>query len=327
MKLNLSVDIAPQQPTGLRIANPVMVASGTFGWDGYGRGVLPGTSGYKGPVDFQRLGAVIAKTVTRQPRVGNPEPRWFPTRWKFPHETIDAIYLNSVGLTNPGIEAALEQHAPMWAEWRVPVIASIAGSSIEEFASMAAMADGTPGIEGLELNLSCPNIEDGAHFSHDAQVAGETVRRVKASTSLPVIPKLSPNVPDITPIAEAVVDAGADAITICNTIPAMGIDVDTGKPVLGGVTGGISGPGLRPVAVALIYRVSQIVGVPIIGVGGVFTARNALELMMAGATAVQVGSANLASFWAPVEVLDGLISYMGENGVSDLAELVGVAHP
>ena len=302
-----------------------MIASGTFGWDGYGRGLLD-----EGPLapqaaDLQRLGAIVAKTVTMRPREGNAEPRWFPQRWKLPQEGGDSIYLNSVGLPNPGIRAALEEQAPIWATWSVPVILSIAGESVEEFGLMASMAEGTPGIAALELNLSCPNIENGAHFSHSPEVAKETVGRVKANTPLPVIPKLSPNVPDIAPIAEAVARAGADAVILTNTIPAMSIDVDTGKPVLGGITGGISGPGLRPVSLAHVYRAAQTVDVPIIGVGGIFTARHALEYIMAGASAVQVGTANLANFWSPLEVLDGLRSHLGEHGIPDIAELVGMA--
>jgi len=277
-------------------------------------------------IDFQRLGAVVAKTVTMRPREGNPEPRWFPASWRRAHEAGECIYLNSIGLTNPGIVAALREKAPTWAGWKVPVIFSIAGETVEEFGSMAATAEGTPGIAAIELNLSCPNVENGAHFSHSAEIAGKTVARVKSSTSLPVIPKLSPNVPNIVPIIEAVTFAGADAVTLTNTIPAMTIDIEARKPMLGGITGGISGPALRPVAVALVYQAARgAVDVPIIGVGGIFTARDALEFIMAGATAVQIGSANLVDFRAPLEVLDGLRAYMGEHGVADIGELVGAA--
>ena len=321
----LSTEIAPYHPAGLRLANPVMIASGTFGWDGYGKGLLDQEALPSERVDFQRLGAVVAKTVTMRPREGNPEPRWFPSSWRRARGAGESIYLNSIGLTNPGIEAALEEKAPQWASWKVPVILSIAGETVEQFGYMAAMAEGREGIAALELNLSCPNIEDGAYFSHSPQVAEETVVRVKAATSLPVIPKLSPNVPDIVPIAEAVARARADAITLTNTIPAMTIDVDARAPVLGGITGGISGPALRPVAVAMVYRASQAVDVPIIGVGGIFTARDALEFIMAGATAIQIGTASLTGLHAPLQVLDGLQAYMGEHGITGMAELVGAA--
>ncbi len=321
---NLSTEIAPRHPVGLKLANPVMVASGTFGWDGYGKGLL-GDGSAPEETTFQSLGAIVAKTVTMRPREGNPDPRWFPSSWRQAREAGECIYLNSIGLTNPGIKTVLEEQAPLWAGWKAPVVLSIAGETVEQFGSMAAMVDGTPGIAAIELNLSCPNIENGAHFSHSPQLSGETVGRVKSATSLPVIPKLSPNVPDIVPIAEAVAHAGADAITITNTIPAMTIDIETRRPVLGGITGGISGPALRPVAVALVYRAAQAVDVPIIGVGGIFTSRDALEFIMAGASGVQVGSANLTGFHAPLEVVDGLRAYMGEHGIADIAELVGAA--
>ena len=318
-----------------------MIASGTFGWDGYGRGLIgtelegqvvhpvargpqlalpePSVAGL--PADFQRLGGIVAKTVTMKPREGNPNPRWFPESWP----AGESIYLNSIGLTNPGIGAALAEKAPLWLEWRVPVVLSIAGETVEEFGTMAGMADGTPGVVALELNLSCPNVDNGAWFSHSSEIAGETVERVKAATSLPVISKLSPNVPDIVPIAESVVRAGADAITICNTMPAMAIDLEGRRPVLGAATGGISGPALHPIALALVFRAAQAVDVPIIGVGGVVTAMDALALIVAGATAVQVGSANLADFWSPLAVLDGLQAYLGEHGISDVGDLVGTS--
>ena len=204
----LSTEIAPRHSVGLKLVNPVMIASGTFGWDGYGRGLLKNGVPIPDGVDFQRLGAVAVKTVTMRPREGNPEPRWSPTSWRRAEEAGETIYLNSVGLTNPGIKSALSEQAPLWASWNVPVIFSISGGTVEEFGSMADMSENTPGIVALELNLSCPNIEDGAHFSHSPEAAGETVKRVKAATSLPVIPKLSPNVPDIVPIVEAVAQAG-----------------------------------------------------------------------------------------------------------------------
>ena len=322
---NLSSQLAPAHPVGLKVANPVMIASGTFGYDGYGKGLLENGRPLSDGVDFQLLGAVVAKTVTMRAREGNPEPRWFPASWRQAHEAGECIYLNSIGLANPGIRAALREKAPVWATWHVPVIFSIAGETVREFGYMAAMADDVPGIAAIELNLSCPNVENGSYFSHSSMIAAETVETVKGSTSLPVIPKLSPNVPDIVPIVKAVAQAGADAITLTNTIPAIAIDIEAKKPVLGGVTGGISGPALRPVGVGLVYHAAQAVNVPIIGVGGIFTARDALEYIMAGASAVQIGTANLADFRKPLEVLDGLRAYMGEHGVADIAELVGAA--
>lgn len=317
-EVNLCVDLAPRNPHHLRLSNPVMIASGTFGYDGYGRGVTP-------EMDLSRLGAVIPKTVTRVPREGNPEPRWYPRSFREGRETGECIYLNSIGLANPGIEAALQRLAPQWAQWGANVVLSLSADSVAQFGEMTTMTRGVAGFQALELNLSCPNIEDGALFSHSARLAVSAVEAVRSNTDLPVLVKLAPNVADIVKIAQAVVEAGADALTLSNTLPAMIIDVETRKPVLGGITGGLSGPGLRPVAVALVYRIAQVVDVPIVGVGGIFCARDALEYIMAGATAVQIGSANLANLWAPFSILDELQTYLGENGVSDIGDLVGVA--
>jgi dihydroorotate dehydrogenase (NAD+) catalytic subunit len=295
-----------------------MIASGTFGYDGYGRGITP-------EMDLSRLGAVIPKTVTREPREGNPEPRWYPRSFREGRETGECIYLNSVGLANPGIEAALQRLAPQWAQWDANVVLSLSADSIAQFGEMTAMTRGVDGFKALELNLSCPNIEDGALFSHNARLAASAVEAVRSNTDLPLLVKLAPNVAEVIPIAQAVVEAGADALTVSNTLPAMMIDVEARKPVLGGITGGLSGPGLRPVTVALVYRIAQVLDVPIVGVGGIFSARDALEYIMAGATAVQIGSANLADLWAPFNILDELKTYLGENDVSDICDLVGVA--
>ncbi len=317
-EIKLSVDLAPRNRHHLRLINPVMIASGTFGYDGYGRGIPP-------EMDLSLLGAVIPKTVTRWPREGNPEPRWYPASYRQGMEEGDCIFLNSIGLANPGIDAALQQLAPQWARWGAAVILSLSGESVAQFGEMAAITQGVAGFQALELNLSCPNIENGAHFSHSPALTGDAVSAVKASTDLPVLVKLAPNVPDVTEIARAAVRAGADALTISNTIPAMGIDVQARRPVLGGVTGGLSGPGLRAISLALVYRTAQVVDVPIIGVGGIFNATHALEYIMAGAAAVQVGSANLANLWAPFRILEELRAFLAEAGVGDVSQLVGAA--
>ena len=336
----LTVDLAPGHSRGLRLSSPVMIASGTFGWDGYGLGFDEGP-GVPGMLDMSRLGAVTAKTVTMRPRAGNPEPRWYPYSWRrVPAELqrlrdeglIDPLMadrlaettlLNSIGLTNPGIEAALRDHAPIWARWELPIVLSIAGETVEEFGYMAAMVGDTPGVEALELNLSCPNVEHGATYALSAELTHETVARVRANTSLPVLAKLAPNVPDLVPIALAAQEAGADALTICNTIPAMAIDTETWRPVLGAVTGGISGPALHPVAVALVYNVAPRVSIPIIGVGGVYTAEHAIEFLLAGATGVQVGSANLSNFWTPLDVVEGIAEYMAKHDIEHVGDLRG----
>lgn len=241
MEINLSVDLAPHRR--LKLANPVMIASGTFGFDGYGRGIAP-------EMALNRLGAVIPKTVTRWPRQGNPEPRWYPPSYRAGREAGECVYLNSIGLANPGIEAALSQLAPQWAQWGATVLLSLSAESAAQFGEMASLTQSVVGFQALELNLSCPNIENGAFFSHSPRLTEGAVSAVRANTDLPVLVKLAPNVADITEIARAAVHAGADALTISNTIPAMMIDIETRKPVLGGITGGLSGPGLRPVSPA-----------------------------------------------------------------------------
>ena len=185
------------------------------------------------------------------------------------------------------------------------------------------MTRGVTGFQGIELNLSCPNVEYDAVFAHDPVLVSEAVSAVREQTDLPVLAKLAPNIPDVMPIAEAAVEAGADALTISNTIPAMRIDIETRRPVLGAVTGGLSGPGLRPVAVAMVYRAARAVDVPIVGVGGIFHGDHAVEFLLAGATAVQIGSANLADLRAPFRILDQLTSYIGEIGVSRITDLIG----
>jgi len=314
--VGLSVDLAPNNPHHLKLANPVMIASGTFGYDGYGRGITP-------EMDLGLLGAVIPKTVTRHPREGNPEPRWYPPSYREALEDGECIFLNSIGLTNPGIEVALTTLAPEWSRQDATMILSLSAESVSEFGEMTAMTQGVSGFQAIELNLSCPNIENGAHFSHSAALTAGAVAAVRANTGLPVLAKLAPNVPDVSEIALAAVGAGADALTISNTLPAMQINIESRQPVLGAVTGGLSGHGLRPVALALVYRAAQVVDVPIIGVGGIFNASHALEYFLAGATAVQVGSANLADLWSPFRILDELKVYLGEAGVSDIGDLVG----
>jgi dihydroorotate dehydrogenase (NAD+) catalytic subunit len=276
---------------------------------------------------LSRLGGVIPKTVTRHPREGNPEPRWYPRSFREGREAGEAIFLNSIGLANPGIDAALTDLAPQWAQWGTNILLSLSAESVAQFGEMAAMTRGIAGFQAIELNLSCPNVEDGALFGHDARLAAAATAAVRAVTDLPVLVKLAPNVPDITPIAVAVVAAGADALTISNTLPAMTIDVEQRRPVLGGITGGLSGPGLRAVAVALVYRAVQAVKVPVIGVGGIFTANDALEYIMAGATAVQIGSANLADLWAPFKILEELRAYLAERDIPEINQLIGAAQP
>ena len=316
--MDLSVNLAPERAGGLRLANPVMIASGTFGYDGYGRGIAPDTP-------LGSLGAVLPKTFTRHARSGNPEPRWFPGSFREGLAEGETTLLNSIGLTNPGIEAAMTDLAPGWADLDANIIISVAGESPEQWEEMAAMTRGVEGFSAIELNLSCPNVDDGAMFSHHARLTEAAVAGVRRQTDLPICAKLSPNVPDITEIAHAAVDAGADALTISNTVPAMHIDVATGRAVLGTGYGGLSGPALRPIAIALVHRAAQAVEVPIIGVGGVMTGRDAAEFLMAGATAIQVGSANLADLNAPFRILAELEELLAEWEVNGVSEIIGTA--
>ena len=312
--LDLSVDLAPNNPHHLRLANPMMIASGTFGYDGYGRGITE-------DMDLGELGAVVQKTFTRLPREGNPEPRWFPSSYREAWDAGDHLFLNAIGLTNPGIEAAVRDVTPNWNRWNATCILSFASDSVEQFGEMAAMTNAGAGFQGIELNLSCPNVEDGAMFGHSATLTSQAVAAVKANTDLPVLAKLAPNVPSITEIAQAAVESGADALTICNTMPAMRIDTQTRQPLLGNITGGLSGMGLRPISLALVYQVAKLVDVPIIGVGGIFSGEHAAEYMLAGASAVQIGSANLVGLSAPWRILAELQDWMRQSGVSNLKSL------
>ena len=315
---DMSVDLAPSHPGGLHLKNPVIIASGTLGYDGYGRGVA-------GIHPLDELGAVVPKTVTRWPREGNPEPRWFPESFREAWQSGDQLFLNSVGLVNPGIETAVREWTPRWADWNARVLFSFAAHSVGEFGEMANLTREALGLAALEVNLSCPNIENGAMFSYSPALTHDAVAVVKENTDLPVLAKLAPNVPDITEIARAAVNGGADALTISNTLPAMRIDLATRRPVLGSGAGGLSGMGLRPVSLALVYQVAQTVDVPVVGVGGIFEAEHAVEYMLAGATAVQIGSASLVGMDAPWRILRGLRDYMMENDIASLAELRGAA--
>ena len=316
--MDLSVNLAPGRPEGLALGNPVMIASGTFGYDGYGRG-------FAAEAPLASLGAVLPKTFTRHARTGNPEPRWFPPSFREALEVGETTLLNSVGLTNPGIETAMADLALRWADSEVNFVMSMAGDSAEQWEEMASFTRGVIGFSAIELNLSCPNVDDGAMFSHHPLLTEAAISGVRRQTDLPIWAKLSPNVPDITEIAWAAVESGADALTISNTVPAMHVDVETGRAVLGTGYGGLSGPALRPIAVALVHKAAQAVDVPIIGVGGIMTGRHAAEFLMAGATAVQVGSANLADLNAPFRILTELEELLTRWEVNTVDQIIGTA--
>jgi dihydroorotate dehydrogenase (NAD+) catalytic subunit len=306
--LHLSVDLIPGGKRSLPLRNPVMTASGTFG-----NGLE-----YARIFDIQRLGAIVSKAITRKPRKGNVQPRIAETA---------AGMINSIGLQNVGIEAILKDIAPVWATWEVPVIANIAGETVNDYAELAARLDGVPGVSGLEMNISCPNVESGMEFGVDPRAAAEVTAAVRRQSGLPLIVKLTPNVNDIVGIAQAVAEAGADALTLINTYPAMKIDVRTRRPALGWGSGGLSGPALKPIAIRLVYQVARAVSVPIIGCGGITTGEDAVEFLMAGASAVQVGTATFTNPRACLDVLDGIDAFMRDNGVENVGELIGAALP
>jgi len=305
--MNLSVELAPEHKPGLRLANPVMTAAGTFGY---------GTE-YSHLFDIQRLGAIVCKGTTLEPREGNPQPRLV--------ETASGL-LNSIGLQNIGVKALLEDKAPVWAGWRVPVIVNIAGETIDDYAQLAHELDGAAGISGLEVNISCPNVKaGGAEFGTSPASAARVTAAVKAATSLPIIVKLTPNTGEIVKVALAVAEAGADAISLINTMRGMAIDITTRRPLLGNKTGGLSGPAIKPIALAMVYEVANAVEVPIIGCGGITSSRDAIEFIMAGASAIQVGTASFSNPRAPLDVLEGIEEFMRKEGIKDIAELIGAA--
>ena len=234
--------------------------------------------------------------------------------------------LNTIGLQNIGLEGILREKAPIWARWQVPVVVNIAGESIEEYVAIASALEGTPGVAGIELNRSCPNVAAGGQsFGVDKSLAAEVTSAVRSATSLPLIPKLTPNVGDIVEIARAVVDAGADAVSLINTLTGMVIDLETRRPFLSTRTGGLSGPAIRPVALRMVYQVAGAVDVPVIGVGGIATAEDALQFIMAGATAVQVGTASFTDPTTPLRIVAGIEEFLSREGIADMNELVGVA--
>jgi dihydroorotate dehydrogenase (NAD+) catalytic subunit len=307
MTPNLSVQIAPKNKTGLLLENPVMTASGTFGY---------GTE-YAGLFDIQKLGAIVCKATTLKPRDGNPQPRLV--------ETASGV-INSIGLQNIGVQAVIKEKAPIWSGWKVPVIVNIAGDTVEEYKELARLLDGVKGISGIEVNVSCPNVKvGGAAFGADAAIAAEVVKAVRTATSLPVLVKLTPDAADITSVAKAVEETGADAVSLVNSYKGMAIDIVERRPVIANGTGGLSGPAIKPLSLALVYEVAGAVKIPVVGCGGIVTAEDALEFIMAGASAVQVGSATFGNPRASLDVLEGITSFMESEEIKGLAEIIGAA--
>lgn len=299
---NLAVNLG-----GLKMKNPVTTASGCFGFG-------PEYAPY---VDLNKLGAIVVKGTTLEPRMGNPGVRIVET---------PAGILNSIGLQNPGVDAFIRKSLPFLAEYDTPVVVNIAGNTLEDYAELAYRLTKAGGVGALEVNISCPNVKKGGMvFGTDCHMASEVIRVVRQNTDLPLIAKLSPNVTNVIEIANGVAEAGADALALINTLLGMAIDIDKKKPILGNVVGGLSGPAIKPVAVRVIWQVSQAVNLPILGMGGITTAEDAIEFILAGATAVAVGTANFVNPRATMDILEGIQAYMEKYGVKDVNDLVGAA--
>lgn len=301
-KLDLSVNLG-----GIKMQNPVAVASGTFGY-GFE---------YEDYLDISKIGGVIVKGTTLEPRPGNPPPRIIET---------PAGMLNAIGLENPGVDVFLNEYLPALRDLGVTVIANIAGNTVEEYAQLAAKLEGHEGIAGVELNISCPNVKHGGlQFGTDPHMVKTVVAAVKAESSLPIMPKLSPNVTDIVAIARAAQEGGADCLAMINTLMGMAVDVRTRKPVLGNVFGGLSGPAIKPVALRMIYQVHKEVDLPILGGGGIVNFTDALEFILVGASAVSIGTGNFVNPKLAEEIAVELEAYMIANEIESLSELVGAA--
>lgn len=296
----LSVDIG-----GLVLKNPVMTASGTFGY----------AMEFDDLLDLERLGAVIVKGISLEPSRGNPPPRIVETACGM---------LNAIGLENVGIDGFIETKLPFLKRLSVPAWVNIYGKSVDAYARLAERIDALDAVAGVEVNISCPNVSaGGVAFGVLPEMAATVTRAVRARTGKPVMVKLSPNVTDITEIARAVEGAGADAISLINTITGMAIDVRTRRPRLANITGGLSGPAIKPVALRMVWQVAGAVKIPVVGLGGIMTAEDALEFLMAGATAVQVGTANFVNPRASMEIIDGIGAFMNAEGIARIDEIIG----
>lgn len=289
----------------LKLENPVMTASGTFGY----------AREFENLMNLHRLGAVIVKGISLNPRPGNPPPRIVET---------SCGMLNAIGLQNVGVDRFIKEKMNYLAGLNVPVIVNILGDSIEEYEEITARLQGVPGVAGIEVNISCPNVKKGGvAFGTDPKMAAKVTAAVKGKSCVPVMVKLSPNVADIGTIALAVEEAGADSVSLINTLIGMAINLKTKKPALANVIGGLSGPAIKPVALRMVYEVAKKVSIPIIGIGGIESAEDALEFMLAGATAVQVGTANFVNPRASEDVVDGIIDYMTREKIPSLASIIG----
>lgn len=288
----------------LRLRNPILVASGTFG---YAREM-------EGLVDFSLLGGIIPKTVTRQPRAGNPPPRTVET---------SSGMLNAIGLDNDGIEYFVQQHLPYLTSLPAPVLANIAGKNQQEFVEMASLLGQQHGLAAVELNLSCPNVSGGVDFATDPEVTRKVITAVRQVCSLPIIAKLTPNVTNLVSIAQAAADGGADAVSVANTFVGMAINWKKRRPILGNITGGLSGPAIKPLALRLVWQVSRQVNIPVIGVGGISTIDDVMEFLVAGASAVQLGTVNFFDPTASQRIVRELPVAMESLHAQSVQQIIG----
>ena len=289
----------------VRLQNPVMTASGTFGY----------AQEFEGLVDLNRLGAIIVKGLSLQPAKGNPPPRIVET---------SCGMLNAIGLENVGIEAFEKHKLPFLKTLAPPIFANIYGRSIEEYAELAGRIDKLEAISGVEVNISCPNVKAGGiAFGADPQSAFSVVQAVRQKTAKHLIVKLSPNVTDISVIARSAEEAGADSLSLINTLTGMAIDIETRRPKIANITGGLSGPAIKPVALRMVWQVVQAVKIPVIGIGGIMSAEDALEFLIAGATAVQVGTANFVNPQVTMDIIDGIEIFLAKRKIARVADVIG----
>ncbi len=290
---------------GIQLQNPVMTASGTFGY----------AREFEAFVNLNRLGAIIVKGLALQPTKGNPPPRIVETACGM---------LNAIGLENVGIDAFSDEKLPFLKTLSPPVLANIYGTCIEDYAALAARLDALEGIAGVEVNISCPNVKAGGiAFGADPQAAHRVIKAVRKKTTKHLMVKLSPNVTDITLIARAAEQAGADSLSLINTITGMAIDLETRRPKIANITGGLSGPAIKPVALRMVWQVVQATNIPVVGIGGIMTAEDALEFIVAGATAVQIGTANFINPQVTTDIVDGIEAYLAQKNIGGITDLIG----
>lgn len=298
-KPQMCVDIG-----GIEIKNPVMTASGTFGY----------ASEFDELIDLNRLGAIVVKGLSLEPSRGNPPPRIVET---------PCGMLNAIGLENVGLAAFVKEKLPFLRRLHTPIFVNVYGKSTKEYTELAARLEDIDGVSGIEVNISCPNVKSGGMaFGAYPESAAEVVRAIRKQTTKPLMVKLSPNVTDITEIAKSVEGEGADSISLINTITGMAIDIETRRPKIANITGGLSGPAIKPVALRMVWQVAQTVDVPVVGIGGIMTAKDALEFLIAGAVAVQIGTANFINPHATTDIIDGIETFLMERNISDISDII-----